>query len=376
MLNSTGKISLGGSVTGESVNIELGQAQTAKITLNDTNVRNLTLSNTAPLSKISMNDLRGRSAGATGDGFWPPSRIGGQNYSIVNYLSSISFANDASTTVSSGWTTAKSDLSTFSNNTKGYMFGGFIGGDTVVTRHTFATGTIADVFNMSTYRGWYLTQVFSSPSEGFYQGGMDCYSYYETQDILNFSTETLSTAFYYSANYWFSIGVFQDEYEKAQSSSAGYFHNDGDTRYGPARINKFLFATRTYANTAYWARPQSGSAYSSKWSGYNSENAAYWSGGEQNLSAYSAIDKMDFATDTLSLGVAALTGTRTYHACVNSSARGYSAGGSNNSFSIGIWYNSIVGHTFTTNAVNTLSATLIQPMWYLSGMGYQSGGML
>ena len=66
MLNSTGKISLGGSVTGESVNLELGQAADAKIALNDTNVRNLTLANTVALSKISMNDLRGRSAAADG----------------------------------------------------------------------------------------------------------------------------------------------------------------------------------------------------------------------------------------------------------------------------------------------------------------------
>lgn len=66
MLNSTGKISLGGSVTGESVNLELSQAADAKIALNDTNVRNLTASNTAPLSRISLNDLRGRSAGING----------------------------------------------------------------------------------------------------------------------------------------------------------------------------------------------------------------------------------------------------------------------------------------------------------------------
>ena len=66
MLNSTGKISLGGSVTGESVNLELSQAADAKIALNDTNVRNLTVSNTAPSSRISLNDLRGRSVGIAG----------------------------------------------------------------------------------------------------------------------------------------------------------------------------------------------------------------------------------------------------------------------------------------------------------------------
>lgn len=40
-LNASGPISLGGSVTGESINIELGQSATAQVSLNDTNVRAL-----------------------------------------------------------------------------------------------------------------------------------------------------------------------------------------------------------------------------------------------------------------------------------------------------------------------------------------------
>lgn len=41
-LNNTGPISLGGSTTGQSVNLELGQSATAQISFNDANVRTLT----------------------------------------------------------------------------------------------------------------------------------------------------------------------------------------------------------------------------------------------------------------------------------------------------------------------------------------------
>lgn len=40
-LNSSGPISLGGSTSGQSINLELGQSATAQVSLNDTNVRTL-----------------------------------------------------------------------------------------------------------------------------------------------------------------------------------------------------------------------------------------------------------------------------------------------------------------------------------------------
>jgi hypothetical protein len=40
-LNSSGPISLGGSTTGQSINLELGQSATAQVSMNDTNVRSL-----------------------------------------------------------------------------------------------------------------------------------------------------------------------------------------------------------------------------------------------------------------------------------------------------------------------------------------------
>ena len=62
-LNSSGPISLGGSTTGQSINLELSQSATAQVSLNDTNVR--TLAGVASGAIIIPTNFYGKSAGAT-----------------------------------------------------------------------------------------------------------------------------------------------------------------------------------------------------------------------------------------------------------------------------------------------------------------------
>lgn len=61
-LNSSGPISLGGSTTGQSINLELGQIATAVISLNDSNVRSLAGKTTAGSPVIIPTDFWGKSA--------------------------------------------------------------------------------------------------------------------------------------------------------------------------------------------------------------------------------------------------------------------------------------------------------------------------
>ena len=62
-LNSSGPISLGGTATNASINVELGQAATAQVSMNDTNVR--TLAGVASGAIIMPTNFYGKSAGAT-----------------------------------------------------------------------------------------------------------------------------------------------------------------------------------------------------------------------------------------------------------------------------------------------------------------------
>jgi hypothetical protein len=63
-LNASGPISLGGSTSGQSVNLEIGAAATAQVSFNDANVR--TLTGTSAGTQLSMpTDFWGKSFGAT-----------------------------------------------------------------------------------------------------------------------------------------------------------------------------------------------------------------------------------------------------------------------------------------------------------------------
>jgi hypothetical protein len=60
-INATGNVSLGGSLTGESVNLEIGNTARTMISMNDTYARSLAAKTTTK-SQISMADFRGKYA--------------------------------------------------------------------------------------------------------------------------------------------------------------------------------------------------------------------------------------------------------------------------------------------------------------------------
>lgn len=61
LVNSGNPISMGGSTTGQSINLELGQSATAQISLNDTNARALA-GITTPGAQISLYNFYGKSS--------------------------------------------------------------------------------------------------------------------------------------------------------------------------------------------------------------------------------------------------------------------------------------------------------------------------
>ena len=76
-INATGNVSLGGSQTGESVNVELGFSPTATITINDTTPRQLA-GKTTNRSQISFSDFRGKAVCISTNpdsGFYSPQPI-------------------------------------------------------------------------------------------------------------------------------------------------------------------------------------------------------------------------------------------------------------------------------------------------------------
>lgn len=83
-LNASGPISLGGSTTGQSVNIELGQSATAQISFNDTNVRTLT----------------GTTAGTA---LVMPTNFWGKGGATVNFVDTTVYAFNTGATATAGY---------------------------------------------------------------------------------------------------------------------------------------------------------------------------------------------------------------------------------------------------------------------------------
>ena len=111
-LNASGAISLGGSVTGQSVNLQLGQGAATQVSMNDTNVR--TLAGIAS-GAIDFNSFHGK-----------PSFIGG----TYTYTANGTF------TLPSGYSTAVVEI-----------WGGGGGGGSGLTPNTAGTAGTATTFS-------------------------------------------------------------------------------------------------------------------------------------------------------------------------------------------------------------------------------------
>jgi len=73
-LNTSGPISLGGSTSGQSINLELGQSATAQVSLNDTNVR--TLAGVASGAITMPTNFYGKSTATSSGMYWVGTSIG------------------------------------------------------------------------------------------------------------------------------------------------------------------------------------------------------------------------------------------------------------------------------------------------------------
>lgn len=82
-LNGSGPISLGGSTSGQSINLELGQSATAQVSLNDTNVRSL--------------------AGVASGAIVMPTDFWGKGGATVNFVDTTVYAFNTGATATAGY---------------------------------------------------------------------------------------------------------------------------------------------------------------------------------------------------------------------------------------------------------------------------------
>ena len=124
-LNSSGQISFGGSTSGQSINLELGQSATAQISMNDSNVR--TLAGVAS-GQIDLNTFHGKSNNPTPEYWWrADSGLSTTGWTAYNGGVNFTFSNVSSANSTSG---------AYFNGSNSY--GSASPGTTISAKHIFA----------------------------------------------------------------------------------------------------------------------------------------------------------------------------------------------------------------------------------------------
>jgi hypothetical protein len=303
-LNSSGAISLGGSTAGQSVNLELGQAAGATITMNDTNLRALF---GVASGTISLSQGYGKSSYAYGGtkGLWAGGDTG-PSTAMQNQIDGITFATEAAIDPAAALAQARRSVSGINNTTTGYFVGGRTtpntpaGGVDQIDGITFATeAAINPAAALSQPR--YGAASFNSAAKGYFAGGLNNLAPpagTRTTDILGltFSTETL--------------------FDPAASLA----------------VARFNFA------------------------GVNDKDTGFAAGGESTPTVTTTeIDGLTFATEAAINPAAALAQARAGVGGAGSSTRGYFAGGGT--------VTQIDGIIFSSQAAFDPAAALAQARW-------------
>jgi hypothetical protein len=299
-LNSSGAISLGGSTAGQSVNLELGQAAGATITMNDTNLRSLF---GVASGTISLSQGYGKSASASKGYF------GGGRTSTLGWTTEISgvvFATDTSVDpaavvtgrkTGTGWNTSStgywgaqpnpdngpSVIASFNFSTEACA--------TVNTDTSIATGVqvYPQNFMNSTVKGY---RGFTGPSGGSIKG-------------YTFSTNTVGSFQTYLVQGRELVGSVQSKATNKGYTAGGYNFNTPYPYTDYNQIDGLNFSNDTIIDPAA-ALAQARRGVNRD--GLNSSTRGYWVGGEVGITSQTQIDGIQFSNEAAINPAAALGG--------------------------------------------------------------------
>jgi hypothetical protein len=303
-LNASGALSLGGSTTGQSVNLELGKAATATITMNDTDLRSLF---GVASGQISMSSGYGKSSYAYGGtkGLWAGGDTGPLT-AMQTQIDGITFSTEAAINPAAGLAQARRGVAGVNNTITGYFGGGRTGPTTNATAVnqidgiTFSTEAAIDPATALSQQR-YGAAPYNSATRGYFAGGLNNItppSGTRTADILgiDFASATLIDP---------AANLVQARHHIA---------------------------------------------------GVNNNNTGFSAGGEASPTATSAqIDGLTFATEAAIDPAAALAVARQGPGGAGSSTRGYFAGGNT--------LTEIDGIEFASQAAINPAAILAQGRW-------------
>jgi hypothetical protein len=351
-LNLSGVISLGGSTAGQSVNLELGQAAGATISLNDTNLR--TIFGVAS-GIISLSQGYGKSSYSTNSTkvFWSGTVATGAS------IKGMEFPTETAITSAASLVQARYAFGGTHTSVKGYFLAGRVPatgprGYATVTQIdglAFSTDTAIDPAGAAGGTEAGITTI-TSAAAGYANSGSFKY---------NFATETMGT-------FIRPLAQVRNYSANSQNQTKGYFLGGINTVNGApnfvAEIDGILFANDTLFNPAAGIVQPRG-----RGTGHNSPTSGYACGGEgwTYNTYYGQIDGIAFASETtIDPGAGMIPARTTANWGSNSSTRGYCHGGTSG---LGV-----AGQTLQIDGIVYASGTAVDPATALTASG--SGGGL
>jgi hypothetical protein len=347
-LNASGPLSIGGTTTGQSINLELGLAQNATSGLGDTNFR--TLAGVAT-GAISMSNFYGKS-NIVLKGYWP----GGftNSSTTTTTIQSINFSSEAMVAVSATTGDSAGSWSSVFNSTNCYFAGGQdnSGGNFNTWRKFVFSNevrtTLAATESQYTQPGAVSNQV----TYGYLLSGQGPYGPDTGRARFTFSSETSLTQ-----SGTFNAWGFGNEC--VSTSTTGYSR----PTTGPVATMTFSTETMGTISATLAASVTDAAGASSSTVGYS---FAGWT-----TVIISATAAWTFSTGAAKTVSAVVSTARHDLGSPQSSTKAYIGGG----IIFGGSMSSVInGFLFSTETMATQSATMSPAVGYIQG--FQNGGVL
>lgn len=354
-LNASGPLSIGGTTTGQSINLELGLAQNATSGLGDTNFR--TLAGVAT-GAISMSNFYGKSNLTPKGYYYAGYTSNAVTYSLV--IQGINFNTEARSNPAATVSVQGVNFGAVFNTTACYLAGGSDGNtpNYAIVKFLWSTearSTIAATINANQWGG--PVAVSNGVTYGYWISARD-YGPTAGRTRIQFSNET--TAYNSTTTAAFGYGT-----EGCNTTTQGWARNRGGTGFP---VNTFTFSTEVAATVsavlAWWQDN----------AGAQSTTVGYWWGGHEYAitTQTNATTAVTFSTGVAKTVAAVMSFSGWGSGASQTTSAAYIAGGITYSSPFRATYNKF---TFSTETMGTIAATLsVATAGY--NQGFQNNGVL
>ena len=352
-LNTSGPIAIGGSVVGQSINLEIGRISVSSSNLNETALRSLA-GKAAGL--IGLSNFYGKSGGSI-HAYFCGGRTSSLNTTCVAEIDGINFTTNAAINPTAALSAARAGVAGASAQGAniGHIGGGVNTSSVYVTtidQFLFSAQICTVVSDTLSAARWSTAAFSNGISKSYWTGGYNGVSYFNEIDGVT----TAGTAFNPAA----TLAVARSGLTSAASSTVGYAMGGDASGTSQSEIDGLIFSSETATNPSATLTVARSDPY-----GLNSQTKGYAISGIASGTVQTEIDGIQFSTET-SINPSAVIATGVFgHAGASHYDWGYTSGGRTIPTAA---YNTVNKFFYPTETMTVMAATLATARAGLGGI--------